>query len=169
MTDANAERARNNSLKAVETIRTLLTEMDLKPVEESLPSGIALRVTLDGPADEGVAQVLTDAERFVFHFAFPGTVDPSRRGAVADYIARANWALIEGNFELNVETGALRYKVGIDFTHTELTEPLVRNAILSGMNNIELYVAGLEAVRDSTLDPKDAYQVYAPALSTPPH
>src|SRR5262249_40881364 len=142
-----------NSLKAVETIRGLLTDMQLNPKEETLSAGIALRVAFDGPADEGIAQVLTDAERFVFHFVFPGRVEETRRLKVAEYLARANWALIEGNFELNMQTGAVRYKVGIDFTHTELTEPLVRNAILSGMNNIELYAGGLELVREGRLEP----------------
>jgi hypothetical protein len=106
--DASVDRATTNSLKAVGTIKALLTEMDMSPTEQTLPAGIAFHVALEGPADQAIAQVLTDAERFVFHFVFPGYVESARRLKVAEFIARANWALIEGTFEVYLETGPVR-------------------------------------------------------------
>jgi len=139
--DANGPRA--NGLRVAETIRQLLTRMELEPQELRRPGVIAFLTVLDGPANQGNAQVLLDAERFVFHFIFDGYVESSRRPAVAEFIARANWGLIEGGFELDFESGAVRYKVGIDFTNAELTEQLVKNAILSAMNAIEPVAAAL--------------------------
>jgi hypothetical protein len=150
--------ANSNGLKAVETVRTFLVEMDLNPTEEPFEHGIAFHIELDGPADHGVAQVHTDAERFVFHFLFQGIVPAERRNAVAEFMTRANWGLIEGNYEMNFESGALRFRVGLDFTSTELTGPLVRNAILSGMNNLELSIGWLSQVIDGTLEPEAAWR-----------
>ncbi len=146
----------NTGRQAVETVRTFLAEMGMDATEQSLPDGIAFHLALEGPADQGIAQVLEDAERFVFHFIFPGYVPPDRRAKVAEFVTRANWGLIEGNFELNMDTGALRYKVGIDFTYAGLPEPLVRNAMLSGMNNIELFAEALQSVIDGSAEPAAA-------------
>lgn len=144
MTDVpDTDGRRANGLKAAETIRQLLTRMELEPQELRRPGVIAFLTVLNGPANQGNAQVLLDAERFVFHFIFDGYVESSRRPAVAEFIARANWGLIEGGFELDFDSGAVRYKVGIDFTSVELTEQLVRNAVLSAMNNIEPVAAAL--------------------------
>lgn len=145
------------AMNAAETVKTFLESMNLQPVEHALAGGIAFLVTFDGPADQGIAQIFTDDERFVFHFIFPGYVDVSRRPQVAEFITRANWGLIEGNFEMSFDDGALRYKVGIDFSSTELTEPLVRNAILSGMYAIERHVEGLIAVASGKETPAEAF------------
>ena len=156
MRDADGPRA--NGLRAAETIRQLLTRMELEPEELQRPGVIAFLTVLDGPANQGNAQVLLDAERFVFHFIFDGYVESSRRPAVAEFIARVNWGLIEGGFELNFENGAVRYKVGIDFSNAELTDQLVRNAILSAMTSIEPAAAALIDVARNGKAPAEAFR-----------
>jgi hypothetical protein len=132
--------------------------MELAPEELRRPGLIAFLTVLDGPANQGNAQVLLDAERFLFHFIFDGYVEASRRLAVAEFITRVNWGLIEGGFELNFENGAVRYKVGIDFSNVELTEQLVRNAILSAMNNIEPVAVALIDVARNGRAPAEAFR-----------
>lgn len=148
-----------NGLQAVATVRRFLTEMEFPFVEQQLANGFAFLVPLDGPAEQGVAQVLSDSERFVFHLIFPGYVAEERRLQVAEFITRINWRLIEGGFQLDFCSGALRYKAGIDFTGTELTTILVRNAILAGIEVIDMVVAALTAVTDGRLDPAAAYNM----------
>jgi hypothetical protein len=148
----------SNGLKALATVRRFLIEMGFSPTEQLFPDRTALLVAFDGPADQGIAQVVEYSERFVFHFVFPGYVPEDRRIKVAEFITRANWRLIEGDFQLDLDTGALRYKVGIDFSNTELTEQLVRNAILSGMNTIEMFTDGLMAVIEGRVEPAEAYR-----------
>jgi hypothetical protein len=73
-----------------------------------------------------------------------------------EFIARANCGLVEGSFELNFDSGAFSYRAGIDFTYNGLTAPLVRNIILSGMENIEDYAAELLEVVAGTMTPAAA-------------
>lgn len=149
-----------NGRKVVDMVRRFLTEMGLPPEEQRHSDRTVFTVAFDeGPADQGVAQVVENAERFVFHFIFPGYVPIERRPKVAEFIARANWHLIEGNFQLDFETGALRFKVGIDFSSADFSEPFVRNAILDGMETIETYAEGLTSVIKGGMEPKAAYQV----------
>jgi hypothetical protein len=71
-------------------------------------------------------------------------------------MVRANWGIIDGSFELNLETGAYGYRVGLDFTYNGLTAPLVRNMILSGVNSIENYAAELLEVVAGTMEARAA-------------
>ncbi len=151
----------SNGAKATETVRRFLAEMGFSPVERRLIDRTGFLISFDGPANQGVAQVVENGERFIFDFIFPGFVPEERRLRVAEFITRANWRLIEGNFQLDFDTGTVRYKAGIDFTATELTEQLVRNAILSGMNTIEMFAASLAAVIDGQLEPAEAYKAVA--------
>ena len=121
---SNENDAARNGLRAVDAVRNILTRTELNPTEERRSDRVVFHVSLDGPADQGIAQLLVDAERFVVHFIFTGVVPAKRRSKVAEFITRANWGLIEGNFEMDFDSGALRYRVGIDFSATELTEPL---------------------------------------------
>ncbi len=153
---SNEDDADRNGLRAVDAVRSILTRTELKPTEEKRNDRVVFHVAFDGPADQGIAQLLIDAERFVIHFIFTGHVPGKQRSKVAEFITRANWGLIEGNFEMDFDSGALRYRVGIDFSATELTEPLVRNAILSGMNNIEPFAEALQSVIDGSKEPSVA-------------
>jgi hypothetical protein len=56
-----------------------------------------------------------------------------------EFVTRANFDLISGNFELSLEDGALRFKSSIDFTGVNLNETLIRNMIRSSMDAVELY------------------------------
>jgi hypothetical protein len=155
----------SNGRRACDMVRRFLTGMGFSPMERRLADRTVFEIAFDGPADQGVAQVIEASERFVFHFVFPGYAPAKRRPALGEFIARANWPLIEGRFQLDFDSGALRYAVGIDFTNAELTEPLVRNAILSGMETIEIFAEGLRAVAAGEMDPADAFKASSGARS----
>ncbi|HEY2962992.1 MAG TPA: hypothetical protein VGJ37_11285 [Pyrinomonadaceae bacterium] len=153
------EQQNENGLRAVEVVRAFLDKMEMNPVEKEINDGLAFMIDLeDAPTNQAVVQVHIEAERMVLHFIFDGYVEPERRVTVAEFITRANWGLIEGNFELNFTNGALRYKVGLDFTGNELTELWMRNCMLDGMNTIELFAEALEKVVSSQLKPDEAYE-----------
>jgi len=45
----------------------------------------------------------------------------SKRGAVAEFINRANYGIIIGNFEMDFADGEIRYKTSIDVQGDKLT------------------------------------------------
>jgi hypothetical protein len=57
--------------EAIQIVRHFLTEMNLAPEEVPFEHGAAFRVSLDGPAEQGLAQIHADIERFAFIFMFP--------------------------------------------------------------------------------------------------
>lgn len=159
MTSQRAERAGTT----VETLRRFLTEMELKFKEEPFPEGTAFRIEMDEPTPVAIARVLVDKERFTVHFYFPNPAPPESRMKVAEFITRANYGLVVGNFEMSFANGTIRFKTGIDFTNNELTERLIGNAVLSSMESLEPFSASLKSVIAGDMEPEAAF---AAAMTT---
>lgn len=92
------------------------------------------------------AAISTDAEQLVIYFNFGLVAPPDYRDECARLITRANWGLTIGNFEMDYEDGQLRFKSSLDFSGAELTEQMIRNAILPAMNAVDVYAAAIANV-----------------------
>lgn len=152
----NSERARKNGLQAVEMLRTFLTRMGLDPKEETYPEVTAFRMMVEGPTPKVIARILVDKERFTVHYFFDRSAPPELRTKVAEFITRVNYGLVGGNLEMSFSDGTLRFKSSIDFTSIELAEVLVRNAMLSAMEDLETIAGPLWGVLDGDLEPEVA-------------
>lgn len=97
------------------------------------------------PIANALAAITTD-DRFLFYLNFGFDAPAERRDECARLLARANWGLSIGNFEMDYEDGQLRFKVSVAFGGTELAEPLVRNSILAAMSAVEAYAAAFADV-----------------------
>ena len=66
---------------------------------------------------------------------------------VAEYITRANYGIVNGNFELDYSTGQVRYKV---YTYCKglktIPEEMVEKSILTPARALEFYGNGLVAM-----------------------
>ncbi len=92
------------------------------------------------------AQILDDLEQFVFYAVAPVNVPKASRQAVAEFIARANYGLRIGNFELDFSDGEVRYKSSLDFEGVALTPELIKNAIYPAVQTMDCYLPGLISV-----------------------
>jgi hypothetical protein len=140
VTITREERARSNGLKAATTVEKVLKRFGWKP--EETDEEAVYRVDLEDyhiPLKDAHAVVRVDVERFIFVFTFRDRAGPKQRPEVVEFITRANCDMAIGNFELNYDTGEVRFKSGLDFSHVELSELLVRNAILCAIDVVEAY------------------------------
>ncbi len=73
---------------------------------------LGLSMTVQGDNGQWACVAQADEERrlFLFYSAAPVDVPAEKRPAMAEFIARANYNTLVGNFELDVEDGDLRYK-----------------------------------------------------------
>jgi hypothetical protein len=142
-----ATAARNNGLLALKTVETVLTTIGWEPERTEADSVLRVDFSTDNiPIRDAFAEVRVDFERFLFYLNFRDRALPQTRAQTMEFVTRANFELIVGNFELNLDDGAVRFKSSIDFTGTPLTEPLVRDAIRSAMDAVEYYADALVAV-----------------------
>jgi hypothetical protein len=132
------------TLRAVDTLQRVLSEIGWAPRKDEETDGFV--VDFDPPyipVSTAFAAISIDLEQFIFFVNLGAAAPPERREEVSRFIARANWGLTIGNFEMDYDDGHVRFKSGIDFRGAELSEVLIRNAILAAMNAVEVYADSL--------------------------
>jgi hypothetical protein len=104
------------------------------------------------------AQERTDQEQFVFYSIFPVRTPEDRTDVVAEFITRANYGMIIGNFELDYTDGEIRYKTSVDVEDYTFEEPLVRHLIYANVLTMDRYFPGLMRVLYAGIDPVTAIE-----------
>ena len=95
-------------------------------------------------------------EQLTIYTSFPNRVPADQRGKAAEYLARANWGMKNGNFELDYSDGEIRYKTFIDVEGGELTAKMVQNLFGSNVMTADRYHPGLEKVVWGDTSPEEA-------------
>ena len=95
-------------------------------------------------------------EQFIFYSICPVNAPDDKRLAMAEFLARANYGLSIGNFELDFTDGEIRYKTSIDVEGDRLTPALVRSLVFTNVMTMDTYLPGIMAVIYSKVSPKDA-------------
>jgi len=147
-----------NALQAYDLLGRFLEEDAWHP--ERIEDRYAYRVRYNGKHGEYrcTAQVRVDLEQFVF-YAVVGVKAPEEvRPAVAEFLARANYGLRVGNFEMDFADGEVRYKSSLDFEGELLTPNWLRHAIYPAVQTLDRYVPGLLKVAFGGRTPFEAIE-----------
>jgi hypothetical protein len=117
-------------------------------------------LTLSFRGDTGVWQCFGTADEekqwFTFYSILPSNVPDDKRVEVAEFITRANYGLVIGNFEMDYADGEVRYKTSVDVEGGELTSKMVENVIRANVMTMDRYFAGLMGVLYGDRDPAEA-------------
>jgi hypothetical protein len=141
----------SNNTATAHNLQRVLTALGWQPQADA--QSLGFRVDLGAPhipLANIYAAISVTGEQFVIYFNFGVSATPERRDAVARFITRLNWGLMIGNFELDYDDGQVRFKSSVDFSRTELSETMIRNAILPAMNAVETYAGQLVAIMTGT-------------------
>lgn len=104
------------------------------------------------------AQEREDQQQFVFYSIYPVRAPEKKLAQVAEFITRANYGMIIGNFELDYSDGEIRYKTSVDIEDIELTPPLVHHIIYANVLTMDKYFPGLMRVLYAGIDPVTAIE-----------
>lgn len=104
------------------------------------------------------AQARDDQQQFVFYSVCPLNVPEVRRPAVAEFITRANYGMVLGNFEMDYNDGEVRYKTSIDVEGVGLSAPLVKQVVYANVLITDRYLPGLMAVMAGSESPREAVE-----------
>jgi hypothetical protein len=100
---------------------------------------------------------MQDRGSYLVAYAVCPTKAPvGRRPAIAEFITRANFGLAAGNFEMNFDTGQIRFKNGIYARDEALSASLVGRMFQFANWTMDDYYAGLMAVIYAGSDPATA-------------
>lgn len=103
-----------------------------------------------------IAHAREAEDRFVFYSIGLAAVPETLRHAVAEFITRANFGLIIGNFEMDYSDGEVRYKTSIDVEGTRLSTVLLGQLVRVNVQMMDRYLPGLIAVIERGMPPADA-------------
>ena len=140
----------------LDTLKTFFSDDDW--YFEELEGRDALRMGFSGNDGQWtcVAQAREEQEQFVFYSILPVRIPESARSPVAEFIARANYGLILGNFELDFADGEVRYKTSVDVEGSRLAPAMVKNLVYANVTMMNRYYRGILDVAHGGLDPAEA-------------
>lgn len=105
------------------------------------------------------AQAREQQQQFVFYSVCPINAPSARRAEAVEFITRANYGMIIGNFELDYNDGEIRYKTSIDVENAALTSPLVKQLVYSNVAMMDRYLPGIMSVIYGGTDPAEAVRI----------
>jgi hypothetical protein len=94
--------------------------------------------------------------QLVVYSVFTEAIPPGRRLEVAEFLTRANYGLMIGNFEMDLDDGDVRYKTSVQFESTDIEPERIRDVLLPNVVVMDRYLPGLRAVAGSGLSAKAA-------------
>ena len=106
----------------------------------------------------GLARVLEDDNQFIFYSVVPNRAPKEAKPAVMEFITRANYNLLMGNFEMDPEDGEVRFKTSIDVSGDDLTPALVKNVVYFNLIAMDKYMESLMKVMFGGLPAKAAFK-----------
>ncbi len=81
------------------------------------------------------------------------------RVRMSEYINRANYGLLNGNFELDFNEGTIRFKIYLDIKDQEITKYLLFKSIVLSSKMWERYGNGVVRILGSDDHPADIIQI----------
>lgn len=105
------------------------------------------------------AQVFEQRSQLCVYTMIPFSAPEAVRPAVMEFITRANYGMILGNFEMDLHDGEIRYKTSIDVEGAELTRPLARHVVYGNCLTADRYLPGLMAVISGGKSAADAIAI----------
>jgi hypothetical protein len=154
--DPESQPLNPNGLLAFQVLSDFLEEDDWKPRRLENKYAFSMHYSGESADFRCYAIVRVELEEFIFYAVVPVRVPPEDRPAVAEYIARANYGLRIGNFELDYSDGEVRYKSSINFEGEDMTPGMLRNAIYPAVHTLDRYMPGLLRVSFGGATPLEA-------------
>jgi hypothetical protein len=102
------------------------------------------------------AKAREDEEQFVFYSICPIKVPKVKRRTLGEFIARANYGMMIGNFELDFTDGEIRYKTSIDVEGDKLSFALIKRLVYANVTMMDEYLPGIKLVLESGMSPEEA-------------
>jgi hypothetical protein len=125
---------------------------------EEIPGELAIRFGFTGKNAryECFGRVNEEHEIFVFYTVVPIRVPEAQCLLVAELLARINFGLNIGNFEIDLNDGEIRYKTSIDVEGGDLSRRMVETLIAVNISTADRYFPSFADVLYAGLNPVEA-------------
>jgi len=104
------------------------------------------------------AQAREEQSQFVFYSVPSTNVPTEKRPAVAEFLTRANYGMVMGNFELDYSDGQVRFKTSLDVKDNEdrLCTGLIKRLVYINVLMMDKYLPGIMSILYAGTSPSEA-------------
>ena len=134
-------------------------EAGIKYEQSDDPSRFLALFTLHSGSAMLVCNCREEAQQLIVRVLLPFQAAAQRRPAVAEFLARVNYSLVLGNFEMDYSDGTLSFRVGIDVENDHLTPALVRSLIACALTTADFFYESAAAVAVGGITPALALEM----------
>jgi hypothetical protein len=120
-----------------------------------------LRLQFQGESGRWLCIARTQEEhgQFMFYSVCPMVAPEERRMAVAEFITRANYGLILGNFEMDFDDGEIRFKTSADVSAgATFDAPLLRQLVYTNVLVLDKFFPALAKIIYGNVEPGTAFR-----------
>lgn len=129
-----------------DAMRRFFAEEDWRFAEMEGQSALRLGCTGENGEWTCYAQIKEEPGRFIFYSVIAAKALEARRSAVAEFITRANYNLVLGNFEMDFSDGEIRYKTSAYLEEIEPTKDLFHTLVYTNLLVTDKYLPGIMSV-----------------------
>ena len=145
-----------NANDLLERVQALLVEMEWKFAQNpDVPDLLML-----GGGKHGcygcLLQIHPERPLVIFYAHVQCRVPEEKRGAMAEFLTRANYGLWLGNFEMDCHDGEIRYKTSLHIGDGVLTRDMLSNVLWANLGTVDRYLHGIMSVLWNDVSPEDA-------------
>ncbi|MFI0607150.1 MAG: YbjN domain-containing protein [Anaerolineae bacterium] len=98
-----------------------------------------------------------NTEQAIFYSVAPIKVPEIKRQDIAEYLTRANYGMVMGNFEMDYSDGEIRYKTSVDLAGgSQLTMLLTKPLVYTNVLMMDKYLPGVMEVLYAEVSPEQA-------------
>jgi hypothetical protein len=128
---------------------------------------VRLGVSCQHGAFEVIIHVLDDIDVVKCFSIFPIRVPEESRAAVAEYLTRANYGLMFGNFEMDYSDGEVRFRTSMNTDDVAINSVVARHLVQQNINTADRYLSGLLRVVYGQVAPAAAIREVESQPDTP--
>ena len=141
--------AREYAAHIYEAIEDALNAEELKFKGDPEEGQFTFGFNLKGMVDHCDMKIRVNDEHFLVYAYIKNNANEEHRLAVADFISRANYGLRNGNFEIDMRDGEIRYKCFVDCGEGGFSLPdpaIISKSVFIPPQMIQRYGGGLMGV-----------------------
>ena len=87
-----------------------------------------------------------DGDRLICYSVFPDGVSEARRTEVALLLTRANFGMLVGNFEIDLDDGELRFKTSVYLRQRGLSDEIIEPVLYTNLTTVDTYFPWLKGI-----------------------
>lgn len=141
---------------SLDLFETYLQELEWRYQLDSEREILRLGVNCQHGSFEVIIHILDDIDLVKCFSIFPVRVPEQHRPKVAEYLTRANYGLLFGNFEMDYADGEVRFRTSMNTDDVAINSVVARHLVQQNINTADRYLGGLLRVVYGEVAPADA-------------